>query len=113
MESYSADKGLNLKPWEERYERIWVENEKRELKTNFKDITAEMKQLFGKNEAGKIASLVEEVAADGFGEEWKSSPIISSPVTESTFKKNTFFLGRGKIYFEINLNILKDVLIFL
>ncbi|XP_032914605.1 ankyrin repeat domain-containing protein 26-like isoform X3 [Catharus ustulatus] len=86
VESYSADKGLNLKPWEERYERMWVENEKRELKTNFKNITAELKQLFGENETGKTASLVEEVPEDGFGEEWKSSHIPSSPVTESSNK---------------------------
>ncbi|XP_039426334.1 ankyrin repeat domain-containing protein 26-like isoform X5 [Corvus cornix cornix] len=85
-ESQSADKELNLKPWEERYERMWVENEKRELKTNFKNITAELKQLFGENEAGKTASLVEEIPEDGFGEESKSSHIISSPVTESSNK---------------------------
>ncbi|XP_015483638.1 golgin subfamily B member 1-like isoform X2 [Parus major] len=85
-ESHSADKELNLKPWEERYERMWVENEKRELKTNFKNITAELKQLFGENEAGETASLVEEISEDGFGEELKSSHIISSPVTESSSK---------------------------
>ncbi|XP_064278378.1 ankyrin repeat domain-containing protein 26 isoform X3 [Passer domesticus] len=83
-ESHSADKELNLKPWEKRYERMWVENEKRELKTNFKNITAELKQLFGENEAGETASLVEEIREDGFGEELKSSHIISSPVTESS-----------------------------
>uniref|UniRef100_A0A8C3RAL2 Ankyrin repeat domain-containing protein 26 n=1 Tax=Cyanoderma ruficeps TaxID=181631 RepID=A0A8C3RAL2_9PASS len=85
-EAHSADKELNLKPWEERYERMWVENEKRELKTNFKNITAELKQLFGENEAGKTTSHVEEIPEDGFGEEWKSLHIISSPVTESSNK---------------------------
>ncbi|XP_038009623.1 ankyrin repeat domain-containing protein 26-like isoform X1 [Motacilla alba alba] len=83
-ESHSADKELNRKPWEERYERMWVENEKRELKTNFKNITAELKQLFGENEAGETASLMEEIPEDGFGEELKSSHIFSSPVTESS-----------------------------
>ncbi|XP_077035089.1 ankyrin repeat domain-containing protein 26 isoform X1 [Agelaius phoeniceus] len=83
-ESHSADKDLNLKPWEERYERMWVENEKRELKTNFKNITAELKQLFGENEAGETASLVEEIPEDGIGEELRSSHIFSSPVTESS-----------------------------
>ncbi|XP_021409166.2 ankyrin repeat domain-containing protein 26 isoform X2 [Lonchura striata] len=83
-ELHSADKELILKPWEERYEKMWVENEKRELKTNFKNITAELKQLFGENEAGEeTASLVEEIPENGFGEELKSSHIISSPVTES------------------------------
>lgn len=85
-ESHSAVKELNLKPWEERYEKMWVENEKRELKTNFKNITAELKQLFGENEAERTASLVKEIPEDGFGEELKSSHIISCPVTESSNK---------------------------
>uniref|UniRef100_A0A8D2P0X9 Ankyrin repeat domain 26 n=1 Tax=Zosterops lateralis melanops TaxID=1220523 RepID=A0A8D2P0X9_ZOSLA len=65
---------------------MWVENEKRELKTNFKNITAELKQLFGENEAERTASLVKEIPEDGFGEELKSSHIISCPVTESSNK---------------------------
>lgn len=63
---------------------MWVENEKRELKTNFKNITAELKQLFGENEAGETASLVEEIPEDGIGEELRSSHIFSSSVTESS-----------------------------
>ncbi|XP_017673349.1 PREDICTED: ankyrin repeat domain-containing protein 26 isoform X7 [Lepidothrix coronata] len=85
-ESYSTDKELSLKPWEERYEKLWIEKEKRELKTNFKNITAELKQLFGENETGKTASHVKEIPEDGFGEKLKSSRIISSPVTESSSK---------------------------
>ncbi|XP_027749469.1 ankyrin repeat domain-containing protein 26-like [Empidonax traillii] len=85
-ESHSADKELSLKPWEERYEKLWIEKEKRELKTNFKNITAELKQLFGENETGKTASHVKEIPEDGFGERLKSSFIISSPVTESSSK---------------------------
>ncbi|KAM8972070.1 ankyrin repeat domain-containing protein 26 [Pelodytes ibericus] len=53
-----SPKTLNLKPsteslfdseqpWEERYERLWVDHEKRDVKTHFKDITAELKQKFG------------------------------------------------------------------
>ncbi|MEE6480994.1 hypothetical protein FKM82_012723 [Ascaphus truei] len=34
-------------PWEERYENMWVDKEKKDVKTNFKDITAELKQKFG------------------------------------------------------------------
>ncbi|XP_032544555.1 ankyrin repeat domain-containing protein 26 isoform X2 [Chiroxiphia lanceolata] len=85
-ESHSADKELSLKPWEERYEKLWIEKEKRELKTNFKNITAELKQLFGENETGKTASHVKEIPEDGFGEKLKSSRIISSLVTESSSK---------------------------
>lgn len=84
--SRSADKQLSQKTWEERYEKLWVENEKRALKTSFKNITAELKQLFGEiNETGKTASLVEEVSEDGFSEELKSA-VVSSPATESSSK---------------------------
>uniref|UniRef100_A0A803VRA9 Uncharacterized protein n=1 Tax=Ficedula albicollis TaxID=59894 RepID=A0A803VRA9_FICAL len=114
--SHSADKESNLKTWEERYERMWVESEKRELKTSFKNITAELKQLFGENEAGKTASLVEEIPEDGFGEELKSSHIISSPVTESydklesqgEFGDTKFKLGGKVPKMEIILPILPD-----
>jgi len=86
-ESHSADKRLSPKPWEERYERMWVGNEKRELKTNFKNITAELKRLFGEiNETGRNTSLVEEMSEDGFSEELKSSRVVSSRVTELSNK---------------------------
>lgn len=85
--SHSADKQLSQKTWEDRYEKLWVENEKRALKTSFKTITAELKQLFGEiNETGKTLSLVEEVSEDGFSEELKSSPVVSSPATKPSSK---------------------------
>lgn len=85
-ESHSTDKQLSLKPWEERYERMWVEKEKRELKTNFKNITAELKLLFGEiNESEETSSLVAEVSEDVFNEELKSFR-VSSCVTESNNK---------------------------
>ncbi|XP_075713250.1 ankyrin repeat domain-containing protein 26 isoform X2 [Rhinoderma darwinii] len=34
-------------PWEEKYEKLWVEKEKKDVKYHFKDITAELKQKFG------------------------------------------------------------------
>ncbi|KAJ8395684.1 hypothetical protein AAFF_G00029210 [Aldrovandia affinis] len=33
--------------WERRYEKIWVEIEKREVKSHFKSVTAELKERFG------------------------------------------------------------------
>ncbi|XP_072182940.1 uncharacterized protein [Excalfactoria chinensis] len=88
-ESHSADKQLNLKPWEERYERMWVEEEKRELKTNFKSVMAELKQLFGEiNESEETTSVVAEVSGDDFKEELKSF-CVSSSVTESSNKSES------------------------
>ncbi|XP_073475918.1 ankyrin repeat domain-containing protein 26 isoform X1 [Aquarana catesbeiana] len=34
-------------PWEEKYENMWVDSEKKDVKSHFKDITAELKQKFG------------------------------------------------------------------
>ncbi|XP_065596990.1 ankyrin repeat domain-containing protein 26-like [Cyrtonyx montezumae] len=82
-ESHSADK---LKSWEERYERMWVENEKMELKAIFKKVTAELKQRFGEiDESEKSTSLAAEVAEDDFKEELENF-CVSSWVTESSNK---------------------------
>ncbi|XP_042324779.1 ankyrin repeat domain-containing protein 26-like isoform X5 [Sceloporus undulatus] len=65
--------------WEERYEKMWVANEKREVKSHFKSITAELKQMFGeisKNEK-KSNTPVEGQLQDGlsgFSEGIKESP---------------------------------------
>ena len=84
-ELHSADKQLSPRPWKERYARMWVENEKRELKTNCKNVTAELKQLLGEiNETGRTTSLVEEMSEDGFSAELKSSHVVSSHATESS-----------------------------
>nr|XP_015207761.1 PREDICTED: ankyrin repeat domain-containing protein 26-like [Lepisosteus oculatus] len=34
-------------PWEARYEQIWVETEKREVKSHYKNVAAELKEKFG------------------------------------------------------------------
>ncbi|XP_078530449.1 ankyrin repeat domain-containing protein 26 isoform X1 [Lissotriton helveticus] len=34
-------------PWEERYEKLWVDQEKKEVKSHFKTVAAELKQKFG------------------------------------------------------------------
>ncbi|XP_069620961.1 ankyrin repeat domain-containing protein 26 isoform X6 [Ranitomeya imitator] len=34
-------------PWEEKYEKLWVDKEKKDVKSHFKDITAELKEKFG------------------------------------------------------------------
>lgn len=65
---------------------MWIEKEKRELKRNFTNITAELKQLFGEiNESEKAPSLVAEVSEDDLIEELKSL-CVSSCVTESSDK---------------------------
>ncbi|XP_074049930.1 ankyrin repeat domain-containing protein 26 isoform X3 [Macrotis lagotis] len=77
-ESNSDNIHLDATPnWKERYEKIWVEEEKMEIKKNFKIITTELKQLFGEiSEKDKIANhttekLQEEKVHDGLEEESK------------------------------------------
>ncbi|XP_063302186.1 ankyrin repeat domain-containing protein 26 [Pelobates fuscus] len=44
LESSSSD---SEPPWEERYEKLWVDREKKEVKTHFKEVAAELKHKFG------------------------------------------------------------------
>ncbi|XP_056655589.1 ankyrin repeat domain-containing protein 26 isoform X8 [Monodelphis domestica] len=47
-ESNSEDMHLDAdQNWEEKYEKMWVEKDKMEVKKNFKIITTELKQVFG------------------------------------------------------------------
>ncbi|XP_043944663.1 ankyrin repeat domain-containing protein 26-like isoform X2 [Protopterus annectens] len=43
-------------PWEDRYEKMWVEKEKEEVKTGFKTVTAELKERFGELYQKKMSS---------------------------------------------------------
>uniref|UniRef100_A0A3Q2PLV9 Ankyrin repeat domain-containing protein 26 n=2 Tax=Fundulus heteroclitus TaxID=8078 RepID=A0A3Q2PLV9_FUNHE len=39
--------GVGEPPWENRYEKLWVEVEKREVKSTYKSVAAELKERFG------------------------------------------------------------------
>ncbi|XP_051740477.1 ankyrin repeat domain-containing protein 26 isoform X4 [Ctenopharyngodon idella] len=52
-------------PWEERYEKIWVENEKKETKSQYKNVAAELKEKFGELEHKELGDLLEQ--------EWKET----------------------------------------
>lgn len=54
--------------WEEKYEKMWVANEKKEVKANFKSITAELKQMFGEIKVYEKTSITPSKATsqDGF-----------------------------------------------
>ncbi|KAM7003514.1 ankyrin repeat domain-containing protein 26 [Tautogolabrus adspersus] len=52
-------------PWEKRYEKLWVEVEKRDMKSNFKNVACELKEKFG--ELLKSSSPAEEIAEDEEG----------------------------------------------
>ncbi len=50
--------------WEERYEKIWVDNEKKETKSQYKNVAAELKERFGELEHKEPLSGLSE-------QEWK------------------------------------------
>lgn len=64
----SSDSDL---PWEEKYENLWVDSEKKDVKSHFKDITAELKQKFGefskmkKKSPSKTSKSQEEESSPG------------------------------------------------
>lgn len=39
--------GVEAAPWEKRYEKLWVEVEKRHVKSNYKNVACELKEKFG------------------------------------------------------------------
>ncbi|KAL0155466.1 hypothetical protein M9458_049729, partial [Cirrhinus mrigala] len=51
-------------PWEERYEKIWVENEKKQTKSQYKNVAAELKERFGELEHKEPTSELSD-------QEWK------------------------------------------
>ncbi|XP_075130395.1 ankyrin repeat domain-containing protein 26 [Leptodactylus fuscus] len=53
--------------WEEKYEQLWVDSEKKDVKSHFKDITAELKQRFGEMGNKKNNSKTNK------SQEWSSS----------------------------------------
>lgn len=52
-------------PWEKRYEKLWVDVEKREVKTTFKNVAGELKEKFG--ELFKLRHPAEDVTEEQQG----------------------------------------------
>lgn len=64
--------------WEERYEKMWVANEKREVKSHFKSITAELKQMFGEI---NVNEKVSNISVDGKSHDGSSDVLESINVS--------------------------------
>ncbi|XP_036432147.1 ankyrin repeat domain-containing protein 26 isoform X2 [Colossoma macropomum] len=52
---------LNKTTWEERYEKIWVESDKKETKSQYKNVAAELKERFGEIQLKKPYESDEDV----------------------------------------------------
>ncbi|XP_074124285.1 ankyrin repeat domain-containing protein 26 isoform X6 [Sminthopsis crassicaudata] len=95
--AHDDDVHLDADPnWEEKYEKMWVEEEKMEVKKNFKIITTELKQMFGEiYEKDKIADQstekLQEEVLPVFEEELKQlqevSPTLTNNSSDSEKKK--------------------------
>lgn len=68
------NKAGDIVPWENRYEKLWVEVEKREVKSTFKHVAGELKEKFG--ELLKSRSSAGDVAED--------EPAESTPAEEES-----------------------------
>ncbi|XP_031794740.1 ankyrin repeat domain-containing protein 26 isoform X3 [Sarcophilus harrisii] len=88
--AHGDDVHLEADPnWEEKYEKMWVAEEKMEVKKNFKIITTELKQMFGEiYEKDKIADQptekLQEEILPGFEEELKQLQEVSPSLTNNS-----------------------------
>ncbi|XP_034391748.1 ankyrin repeat domain-containing protein 36C isoform X1 [Cyclopterus lumpus] len=60
-------------PWENRYEKLWVEVEKREVKSTFKNVAGELKEKFGELLESRHPAEEERAAAESTSAEEESS----------------------------------------
>ncbi|XP_051817395.1 ankyrin repeat domain-containing protein 26 isoform X1 [Antechinus flavipes] len=88
--AHGDDVHLEADPnWEEKYEKMWVAEEKMEVKKNFKVITTELKQMFGEiYEKDKIADQptekLQEKVLPVFEEELKQLQEVSPTLTNNS-----------------------------
>ncbi|XP_070962282.1 ankyrin repeat domain-containing protein 26 isoform X12 [Oncorhynchus clarkii lewisi] len=78
--------------WEKRYGKIWVELEKREVKSSYRNVAAELKQKFGK--------LPAESASDETTEEEKQEEnveIVESPARTTEGESSNEEVGEPKV----------------
>ncbi|XP_055011330.1 uncharacterized protein LOC129409402 [Boleophthalmus pectinirostris] len=73
-------------PWEKRYEKLWVDVEKREVKTTYKSVTAELKARFGElfksRRSGTDDDEEEEEEEEEEKEKYEPAPETSSDEDE-------------------------------
>ncbi|XP_078113573.1 ankyrin repeat domain-containing protein 26 isoform X2 [Sander vitreus] len=60
-------------PWENRYEKLWVEVEKREVKSTFKNVAGELKEKFGELLKSRSSTEEEQATAEFTSAEEESS----------------------------------------
>lgn len=80
-------------PWEKRYEKLWVEVEKQEVKSNFKNVAGELKEKFGELHESKCPAKDLEEQAESTSAEEESSDEEGQVIVRPTAKaRNTILL---------------------
>lgn len=70
--------------WEQRYEKLWVEVEKKDTKSQYMNVAAELKEMFGEIEQ-KLPKMFEQSHEEGaVEEEYKQHPEASECVCENS-----------------------------
>lgn len=81
-------------PWEKRYEKLWVEVEKQEVKSNFKNVAGELKEKFGElHESQCPADDLEEQAESTSAEDESSDEEGQVIVRPTARARNTILLS--------------------
>ncbi|KAM4676043.1 ankyrin repeat domain-containing protein 26 [Discoglossus pictus] len=81
-------------PWEERYEMMWVDQEKKDVKSHFKDITAELKEKFGEVSESKkqtFAKSLPDVTSNNLTSEIEKQPCVTSKTSNAEPENKTVF----------------------
>ncbi|XP_051548643.1 ankyrin repeat domain-containing protein 26-like isoform X2 [Myxocyprinus asiaticus] len=63
--------------WEERYEKIWVENEKKETKSQYRNVAAELKERFGELEHKEPGDHSEQERTEGHQDDGEEEVEVS------------------------------------
>lgn len=79
-------------PWEKRYEKLWVEVEKREVKSNFRNVAGELKEKFGellksrcpvKDLTEKEQAMAESTSAEEESSDEEEGEVIVRPMARA------------------------------
>ncbi|XP_056243406.1 uncharacterized protein si:ch211-272n13.3 isoform X2 [Seriola aureovittata] len=93
-DQHSPEEGGELRddvPWEKRYEKLWVEVEKREVKSTFKNVAGELKEKFGElfksrcpaEDVAEEQATAESTSAEESSDEEEEGEIIVRPTARA------------------------------
>ncbi|XP_066524584.1 ankyrin repeat domain-containing protein 26 [Hoplias malabaricus] len=89
-QQYCKAKDLSSTTWEQRYEKIWVETEKKETKSQYKNVAAELKERFGETDQNEqCESYKDEEITEGEDREEQKEMMRDTDVSKSTSEEDS------------------------